>query len=177
MKRLALAGLLSASLALGLTAPSQAGPPPTWSFDRVSFGVDAQGAQWSGATNGTSFLPGAYLSYDATSGLSFAGTLQRDFARHTTIGKAGARFKVWANDRGAVAVGANLVGYGDQTAWLGIVKPTSWETTVNGAYGIWQKQGRTIAWGIAGASYDKDNNVKEVRVGLRWQAVGGKDIQ
>lgn len=176
MKKLALAGLLLIPLVLGITAPSQAGPPPQWSLDRASFGLDAQGAQWTG-TNASSFLPGAYLSYDMTSGLSLAATCQRDFARHTTIGKGGFRFKVWDNDRGVVAVGANLVGYGDQTAWLGIVKPTSWESCLNGAYGVWQKDGRTIAWGIAGASWDQQNNVKEVRVGLRWQMVGGKDIQ
>ena len=30
-----------------------------------------------------------------------------------------------------------------------------------------------IIFGIAGASYDPDNNVKEIRVGLRYQLVGG----
>ena len=164
-------------LAMGaLISPALCGAAPAqWSIDRLSFGLDAQGAQFDG-TNLSSFLPGAYLSYSATSGLSLAGTVQRDFARHTTIGKGGFRFRVLDGQRGNVAIGANLVGYGDQTAWLGIVKPTSWETTVNGAYDVYQVNGRTILWGIAGASYDKANNVKEVRVGLRWQLVGGRDL-
>src|SRR5690242_14155061 len=123
-RTIAVAALLICTLGLPLAA--RAGSPPTWSLARTSFGVDAQGAQWSGTPDGTSFLPGAYLSYSATSGFSLAGTIQRDFARHTTIGQAGFRFRVIDGEKGNVAVGANLVGYGDQTAWLGIVKPTSW---------------------------------------------------
>lgn len=148
--------------------------PATWSFQRASLGFDAQGAQMT-TSNGSSssFLPGAYLSYSATSGLSLAGTVQRDFARHTTIGRAGARFKVLDTTRGDIALGANLVGYGDRTAWLGVTHPTSWESTVNGAYDVWQQNGRTVLWGIAQASWDQQNDIKSVRVGLRWQAIGG----
>ena len=153
---------------------TSAGSPPSWSLLRASFGLDAQGAAWSGTiSNQSSFLPGAYLSYSAASGFSLAATVQRDFARHTTIGQGGFRFRVLDGQRGNVAVGANLVGYGDQVAWLGITKPTSWNACVNGSYDVYQKQGRTVLFGIMGASIDPDNNLKEVRVGLRWQVLGG----
>jgi hypothetical protein len=166
--------MLAVLLAFVGASPALAGSPPNWT-DRLSFGVDGEGASWSGSVdNQSSFLPGAYLSYSATSGLSFAGTLQRDFARHTSIGQGGFRFIILGGDRGHVALGMNVVGYGDRTAWLGIVKPTSWNACVNGSYDLVQdKNGTTILYGIAGASDDVDNDLKQVHIGLRWCILGG----
>ena len=174
MRRLTIAAVLLAFAVYG--TPALAGSPPNWT-DRLSFGVDGEGASWSGTVeNESSFLPGAYLSYGATSGLSFSATLKRDFPRHTSFGTGGFAFKIMSSDRGQIGLGANVVGYGDRTAWLGIVKPTSWNACVNGSYDLVQNQktGQTFLFGIAGASLDPDNNVKQVHIGLRAQLLGGR---
>jgi len=168
---------LAAILAFMVGAlPAFAGSPPS-ALDRLSFGVDAEGASWSGTVeNESSFLPGAYLSFGATSGLSFSATLKRDFPRHTTFGTGGFAFKIMSSDRGQIGLGANVAAYGDQVAWLGVKKPTSWNAVVNGSYDLVQNHttGQTIIYGIAGASLDPDNNVKQVHIGLRAQILGGR---
>jgi hypothetical protein len=164
-----------AALFLVLFAGSAHAVPASWSFERASFGVDAAGQQWTeGDIRASSFLPGAYLSYDLTQGLSIAATGERDFARHLTLGKVGGRFKIIETERGVVALGANLVGYGDRPDFLGIAKPTSWETMAAGAYSVAETAGRTVLWGVAQAGWDEQNGVKWVKVGLRAQVVGGR---
>lgn len=148
--------------------------PPTWSFARASFGIDAKGAinDTDGPTT-SAFLPGAYLSYSATSQLSLAGTFERDFPRHESIGQAGLRFLLTKSERGQVAAGVNAVFYGDEGA-AGIAKPTSWNASLNGSWAAAKaKNGSTVVWGIASAAYDPDNALTIIRVGLRLQILGG----
>ena len=148
--------------------------PPTWSLHRASFGIDAKGAinDNEGPTT-SAFLPGAYLSYSATSQLSLAATYERDFPRHFSIGQTGLRFLLSKSERGQVAAGVNAVFYGDEGA-VGVVKPTSWNASVNGSWAAAKaKDGTTVLWGIASAAYDPDNAITLVRVGLRLQIFGG----
>jgi opacity protein-like surface antigen len=169
--------VLAAALAVVLTASHAT----AWSSpSRFALGLDAQGAQWSGGPSATSFLPGLAGTYNLTSGFTLGAHLQREFPRHTTLGALGLRFRILSVDRGGIWLGADLVGYGERTAWLGIVKPTSWRSVVNGSYDLVQKQDnlilnkkRTVLYGIAGASYDQDNNVKQVHIGLRYALLGG----
>lgn len=163
--------LLALSLLL-FAAPAMSAPA-TWSFARASLGVHATGAITNDAGTQTSaFLPGAYLSYSLTSGVSLAGVVDEDFARHLTIGSAGIRFLVMKSERGQIGLGANLLGYGDARA-SGIKEPTSWSGSIHGSWAAARSSGRTLLWGIASASYDPENDRKEVRVGLRYQVVGG----
>lgn len=149
--------------------------PPTWSFSRASFGVDAKAGIFDtdGPTS-SAFLPGAYLSYSATSQLSLAGTYERDFPRHESIGQAGLRFLMLKTERGQVAAGVNAVFYGDEGA-AAMAKPTSWNASLNGSWSAARaKDGQTILWGIASAAYDPDNALTIIRVGLRLQILGGR---
>jgi hypothetical protein len=149
--------------------------PPTWSFSRASLSVDAKAATIdAGPAPATSaFLPGLALSYSATSQLSLAGTYERDFPTHLSLGQLGMRFLVFKSDRGQVAGGVNAVFYADEGA-AGYAKPTSWNA---GVYGSWAaaraKNGQTILWAIASAARDTDNDLTMVRVGLRLQVLGG----
>ena len=155
-----------------------AAAPPSWSFDRASFGIDAKGT-WghSGdAPNASAFLPGAYLSYSVTSQLSAAATFERDFPTHLNIAQAGARFLVFKNDRGQVAGAVNLVSYSDDGSST-VLKPTSWNAAVNGSWAaVRAKNGQTTVFAIASASYDPDNDLSLIRVGLRWQVLGGHPV-
>lgn len=149
--------------------------PPTWDFARASLGVHATGAITN--TEGTqtsAFYPGAYLSWSATSGLSLAGTYDRDFARHLSVAQAGIRFLVHKSERGQVGFGANLVAYGDDGS-AGFKEPTSWNASLHGSWSTFRaKNGTTLMWGIASASYDPENTRGEVRIGLRYQILGGR---
>ena len=176
--RLSARRALCAGLVLGLlayTAPAGAAPA-TWSLSRASFGIDAKAAVLESPERSSAFLPGAYLSWSATSQLSLAATIERDFSEHLTIGQLGARFLVARMSEGQLAAGVNLVGYGDEGA-EGFLKPTSWNASLHGSYPVWQRNGATVAWGIASASYDSDNSLGIYRLGLRYQGIGGRDVQ
>ena len=150
--------------------------PAQWSLDRASLGVDAKAAILNTPAEQRSiFLPGAYLSYSLTSVLSLAGTVERDFQGHMTLGRAGFRFALArVGDGGRLWGGLNVVGYGDEGA-AGIVEPTSWEAVAQAAYPVvWASNGATLAWGLASATFDPENDLTTFRVGLRAQLIGGK---
>lgn len=171
---------LAAVLALGgillLSAFGAAhAAPATWSLDRASLGLDAKGAVTDASgSRSTAFLPGVYLSWSATSQLSVAATVEQDFASNLTLSRAGARFLIaHMGDGGQVGAGASIVGYsGDGAA--SIVEPTSWEASLHGSYPVFESAGRTVVWGILSASFDPENERQTYRVGLRWQAIGGR---
>lgn len=172
--------MLAVSVLIGVEAGTLSlaqAAPPTWSFARASFGVDAKGGIFDGTGPTTSaFLPGAYLSYSATSQMSLAGTFERDFPRHLSIGQTGLRFLMLKSERGQVAAGVNAVFYGDEGA-SSYTKPTSWNASVNGSWAAAKaKDGRTVCWGIASAAYDPDNALTILRIGLRLQILGGNPI-
>lgn len=171
---LAAIALLVLVVSSGTLAPPATASPPTWSLHRASLGVHATGAVTNDSdVQSSAFYPGAYLSWSATSGLSLAATYDRDFARHLSIGQAGIRFLLLKSDRGQVGLGANLVGYGDEGA-AGLEEPTSWTASLHGSWSAAKaKNGATLLWGIASASYDPENDRREVRVGLRYQLIGG----
>lgn len=170
---LAVLVLLAAETSGGSGIASAA--PPTWSFQRASLSVDAKGGVFDkDDAQRTAFLPGIALSYSATSQLSLVGTIERDFPEHLSIGQAGMRFLVFQNDRGQLAGGLNAVFYGDDGAAI-YEKPTSWN---GGIFGSWAaaraKNGQTILFAIASATRDVENDLTLVRIGLRYQVIGGR---
>ncbi len=166
-------GLALVLVGLCVLSAAASAAPARWSLDRASFGLDAKAAVTE-PEGGSSFLGGAYLSYSLTSQMSVAGTVERDFAGHLTIARAGVRFPIFHLDggNGRVTAGANLVAYSDDGA-AGIVEPTSWDAVVSGSGRRAENEGTTVLWGIASASYDPENDRSTYRLGLRWQALGG----
>lgn len=159
---------------LGLPAVSAA-QTPALSWHRVSVGADARGALVEHAgTDHTAFRPGAYLSYSVTSALSLAATLERGLKEDITVGHAGVRFLLAQMGMGQVYAGANLVSYSDVGA-AGIEKPTSWSASLHGAYPVaWKGDGSTLLFGTLSAETDMENDLQTYRIGLRWQAWGGR---
>jgi hypothetical protein len=149
--------------------------PPALSWQRVSTGLDARGALIEqGGVEHTAFRPGAYVSYSVTSQMSVAATVERGFSERLTIGHAGLRFLVAHMGAGQVAAGANLVSYSDEGA-VGLLKPTSWSASLHGAYPVsWNGDGSTLLYGTLSAELDPDNEIQTYRIGLRWQAWGGR---
>jgi len=149
--------------------------PARWSLDRASFGVDAKGAVTEQGGQASSFLGGTYLSYSMTEQMSAAATVERDFAGHLTIAKVGLRFPIFHLDggNGRVTAAGNLVSYSDKGA-EGIVEQTSWEAGVNGSWRLAENTGTTVLWGIVSAAYDPENARSTYRLGLRYQALGGR---
>lgn len=172
--RAALGAVLVAG-ALGLHVVSAQSAPATWSLQRASFGVDAKAALLDNGAKTTMFLPGAYLSWSATSQLSLAGTIEYDFTNDLVISRAGGRFLVARmGDGGQVGAGASLVGYSGDGA-VGVPEPTSWEASLHASYPVAEDAGGTVLWGVLSARYDPENTRQLYTIGLRWQVLGGSE--
>lgn len=171
--RLVALALLSVFLALPAVAA-----PARWSIERASLGFTASGAVFDREGVRTeAFLPDAYLTYNLTSQMTLAGLVERDFARHTTIGKAGVRFAVYKSEMSGARVyaGANIVGYGDEGATALVSKATSWDAQLGASYPVWTEySGATRAWGIVQIAHDSQNALTTARIGLRYQLIGGR---
>lgn len=168
---------LAFSGALGLLGlPTLAlGQPAQWSLQRTSFGLDAKAALLDNGAHTSAFLPGAYLSWSATSQFSLAGTVEYDFTSDLVISRAGGRFLVARmGDGGQIGAGASLVGYSGDGA-VGVAEPTSWEASLHGSYPVAESSGRTVLWGVLSARYDPENTRALYTIGLRWQAIGGAE--
>lgn len=161
--------------ALGLHALPAQSQPAQWSLQRTSFGFDAKAALRETGERTTAFMPGAYLSWSATSQMSLAATVEYDFTNDLVLSRAGGRFLIARmGDGGQVGAGASLVGYSGDGA-VGITEPTSWEASLHAAYPVAENAGRTVLWGVLSARFDPENNFSLYTIGLRWQAIGGNE--
>lgn len=171
-------GTVSASLpSAALSAPAQ------WSLERAAILVTAQGAVFeSGGNSYSVFLPQVGLSYSLTSGMNLVAIAERDFQSHLTVGRLGARFLVSKFGQGALGLGADAVFYADDgRARLGLRKDTSWEASVHGEWPVAryakrgdEAQGPAALFLCASASRDVQNELSTLRLGLRYQLVGGR---
>ena len=166
---------LLAAIGLLVLSASADAAPARWSIDRASLGFDAKGAVTDAPGRSSAFLGGAYLSYSLTSQMSVAGTVERDFAGKLTIARAGVRFPILMLDggNGRLAASGGLVAYADEGADE-IAEPTSWDAGLHGSWRLAEDEGTTVLWGVASAVYDAENTRTTYRLGLRWQAIGGK---
>lgn len=155
-------------LALLIAAGPASANPPAWSWERVAAGVDAQGAIMTNtAGERSAFLPGAFVTYSATSAMALAATVQRDFAGEQTFARGGIRFLLAGYDRFQLGAGADLIAYDGVE---GLTDETSWEVGLFGSYPVVQNlEGRTQVWGVISARFDPENERQTYLIGLRWR--------
>ncbi len=152
--------------------------PPSWSLDRASLVLDAGAGVFKpdDAKQIESFLPQLGLSYSLTSKMSLIGAVERDFASKLTVSRAGARFLIAPMGQGQVGIGADLVNYADEGRdALNLSKDTSWSASIRGSWPVSKyKNGATRFLLVGSCERDPQNALTSLRLGLRFQLVGGR---
>lgn len=174
MRRTALfAALVLGFLAVQAGASRVHAEPRTLSFDRLSAGLTASGVQMTSPGGQSSFQFGPYATYSVTGHLSTAASGERDFARGVSVSKLGLRVLVMESERSRVYAGYSVTHASG--AGFGLPYRNSGEAVVAGSYAAARRaDGSTALWGLVQSGWDAHNDNWWLKVGLRWQALGGK---
>ena len=162
--------ILAASVVLCLAATAQAQTLPTWSLQRLSGVVTAQGVTFNGSEPG--FMPALGLGYNITSQLTFVGDYAQDFVQERGVGRIGARARIATVDDGVIYLGGGWVHYDNVP---GAEARESWEASLHGAWPLLRNRAGTIKASLIGSlTHDPGEALTTARLGARWHVFGGK---